>query len=94
MSFASMLKTNHTLLSVDLRGNGIIDQARTQKVVETDSFARAVLKATIYNPQACIRKVIGANLGRNADSCSYPRGQFNQHSTNEEVLSFAHNMEI
>ena len=89
-----MLKTNHTLTSLDIRGNGIIDQTQREKIVATDEFGRAVVKATIYNPRPTILKVIGSRLGRVATNCGLPKDQFNKDSTNEQVLVYAHTMEL
>ena len=89
-----MLKTNRTLVSLDVRGNGILDQSRRQKVVATDGFGRAVIKATIYNPRPTILHVFGANLGRVAQSCGLPKSEFDTNTANEKVLQFAHSMEL
>ena len=94
MSFAAMLKTNRTLTSLDLRGNGLVDNARRTKVVATDGFARAVVKATIYNMKPAILHLPGAKLGRVAIACRLPKEMFDQHSTNEEILKHAHTMEL
>ena len=79
MSFAAMLKTNRTLTSLDLRGNGLVDNARRTKVVATDGFARAVVKATIYNMKPAILHLPGAQLGRVATACRLPKEMFDQH---------------
>ena len=100
MAFATMLKTNCTLTSLDLRGNGILDLERTERVVETDAFAKAALRAVVYNPKACILHIYGTDLSRVARSCHLPE-EYHARSPNEDregfnlkILRYAHRMDL
>jgi hypothetical protein len=89
-----MLKTNRTLKSLDLRGNGILDQVRRKRVVATDEFGRAAIRATIFNVRPAIVNILGAELGNVAIACGLPKEQFDQHSSNEDILAYARTMEL
>jgi hypothetical protein len=100
MAFATMLKTNCTLTSLDLRGNGMLDLERTVRVVATDAFAKATLRAVVYNPRACVLRVWGADFARVARVCYLPE-EYHRRGANEDreafnlrILRFAHRMDL
>ena len=73
---------------------------RTERVVETDAFAKAALRAVVYNPRACVMRVWGADFARVARVCYLPE-EYQKRGANEDreefnlrILRFAHRMDL